>query len=185
MEISVLEGVLIKRKGYLLECCFLLCHLEARSVTICMVHVKNVLSPWGVMMVPLEPGVIKPLPAERCCVRGSVLREQRGRSRAALAGLASTRELVHSSLHSSHTRPLRVRALSGASQGAGQSLAGPACLRDDVLPGRLLRRSACSWFLPREGPGLGGEGCPVRWELSSGSLWTSGRGRDSVPGQCL
>ena len=80
MEISVLEGVLIKRKGCLLECCFLLCHF----VTICKVHVKNVLSLWGVMMVPLEPGVIKPLPAERCCLRGSVLREQRGRSRAAL-----------------------------------------------------------------------------------------------------
>lgn len=155
MEISVLEGVLIKRKGCLLECCFLLCHLEAHSVTICKVHVKNVLSLWGVMMVPLEPGVIKPLPAERCCLRGSALREQRGRSPAARSGLCCVPELMHSSLHSLHTRPLHVRALSGVSRGAGQRQAGPACLGDDVLPGRLLRRSACSWFLPVQGRALG------------------------------
>ena len=45
MEISVLEGVLIKRKGYPLERCFLLSHLDAHSVTVCTIHVKSVRFP--------------------------------------------------------------------------------------------------------------------------------------------
>lgn len=58
---------------------------------------------------------------------------------------------------------LSCRALSRVSRGAGQSLAGPARLGEDVLPGRLLRRCPHSWFLPRAGGGLGDEGHPVRW----------------------
>ena len=95
--------------------------------------------------IPLESVVIKPLPADRYCVRDTALTEQRGRSRPSRGG-APCPELVHSSLYSSHTRPLSCRALSRVSRGAGQSLAGPACLGDDVLPGCLLRQSPCSWF---------------------------------------